>query len=89
MPVRNWQVGICRISVESWEHLSKIVAPNEMPFGKLVARPIPMWKNGGLTDYPEVVKNEKGDTIRCRLPYNCQITPYLHVKLRPDWWLAC
>lgn len=58
----------------------EIVAPNEMPFGKLVARPIPMWKNGGLTDYPEVVKNEKGDTIRCSLPYNCQITPYLHVK---------
>ena len=58
----------------------EIVAPNEMPFGKLVARPIPMWKDGGLTDYPEVVKNEKGDTIRCRLPYNCQITPYLHVK---------
>lgn len=58
----------------------EIVAPNEMPFGKLVARPIPMWKNGGLTDYPEVVKNEKGDTIRCRLPYNCQITPYLHIK---------
>jgi len=58
----------------------EIVAPNEMPFGKLVARPIPMWKNGGLTDYPEVVKNEKGDTIRCRLLYNCQITPYLHVK---------
>ena len=24
MPVRNWQVGICRISVESWEHLSKL-----------------------------------------------------------------
>lgn len=58
----------------------EIVAPNEMPFGKLVARPIPMWKNGGLTDYPEVIKNEKGDTIRCRLPYNCQVTPYLHVK---------
>lgn len=58
----------------------EIVAPNEMPFGKLVARPIPMWKDGGLTDYPEVIKNEKGDTIRCRLPYNCQITPYLHVK---------
>ena len=58
----------------------EIVAPNEMPFGKLVARPIPMWKNGGLTDYPEVVKNEKGDTIRCRLTYNCKITPYLHVK---------
>ena len=58
----------------------EIVAPNEMPFGKLVARPIPMWKDGGLTDYPEVIKNEKGDTIRCRLPYNCQVTPYLHVK---------
>ena len=54
--------------------------PNEMPFGKLVPRPIPMWKDSGLREYPEVVKNETGDTIRCRLPYNCQITPYLHVK---------
>ena len=51
-----------------------------MPFGKLVPRPILMWKDSGLREYPEVVKNETGDTIRCRLPYNCQITPYLHVK---------
>lgn len=58
----------------------EIVFPNEMPFGKLVPRPIPMWKDSGLKEYPEVVKSETGDTIRCRLPYNCQVTPYLHVK---------
>jgi len=36
----------------------EIAFPNEMPFGKLVPRPIPMWKDSGLREYPEVVKNE-------------------------------
>ncbi|MCD7971627.1 MAG: glycoside hydrolase [Candidatus Azobacteroides sp.] len=58
----------------------RLAPPEEMPFGKLVPRPIPMWKDSGLRDYPEIVKNKTGDTIRCRLPYNCQVTPYLKVK---------
>lgn len=58
----------------------EIAFPDEAPFGKLVPRPIPMWKDSGLKDYPEVVRSEAGDTIRCRLPYNCQATPYLRVK---------
>ncbi len=48
------------------------------PFGKLVRRPIPMWKCSGLKDYPEVRRS--GDTLVCSLPYNAQITPYLKVK---------
>lgn len=58
----------------------EIASPNGMPFGKLVLRPVPMWKDSGLKEYPEMVKNETGDTIRCRLPYNAQVTPYLKVK---------
>lgn len=58
----------------------EIAFPGQPPFGKLVPRPIPMWKDSGLRDYAEVVKSETGDTLRCRLPYNCQATPYLRVK---------
>lgn len=53
-------------------------AGNE-PFGKLVKRPIPMWKDYGLTPYVSVTQGVN-DTIRCRLPYNAQVTPYLKVK---------
>ncbi len=48
------------------------------PFGKLVKRPIPMWKCSGLKEYPDVRRS--GDTLVCSLPYNAQITPYLKVK---------
>ncbi|WP_321436964.1 alpha-L-rhamnosidase C-terminal domain-containing protein [uncultured Bacteroides sp.] len=59
---------------------SEIVgSPDKAPFGKLVLRPIPMWKNSGLIDYKEIRRSEKSDTIHCKLPYNCQVTPYLKV----------
>lgn len=48
------------------------------PFGKLVKRPIPMWKCSGLKEYPDVRRS--GDTLVCSLPYNAQFTPYLKVK---------
>jgi len=50
------------------------------PLGTLVKRPIPQWKDCGLRDYTKIV--QKGDTIVCKLPYNCQCTPY--IKLRSD-----
>ncbi|MDL2265165.1 glycoside hydrolase [Parabacteroides sp. OttesenSCG-928-G07] len=49
-----------------------------MPMGRLIARPIPQWKNSGLVDYSEVRRS--GDTLFCKLPYNCHITPYLEVE---------
>ena len=50
------------------------------PLGTLVKRPIPQWKDHGLQPYVETVM--KGDTLVCKLPYNCQCTPY--VRLRSD-----
>ena len=52
----------------------------DVPIGQLVKRPIPLWKDYGLTDYTDIRKSAKGDTLFCRLPYNCHITPYLKVK---------
>ncbi|MBE6301749.1 MAG: glycoside hydrolase [Parabacteroides distasonis] len=52
--------------------------PGQPPFGKLVKRPIPLWKNYGLREY--VSTRQSGDTLICRLPYNCHVTPYLKVE---------
>ncbi|MDR2039758.1 MAG: glycoside hydrolase [Bacteroidales bacterium] len=48
------------------------------PFGKLVKRPIPHWKDFGLKEYPEMKKS--GDTLLCRLPYNAQVTPWFRIN---------
>lgn len=52
----------------------------EAPLGKLVKRPIPLFKDFGLKPYPSVRQSAKGDTLFCRLPYNCQFTPYLKIE---------
>ena len=48
------------------------------PFGKLVRRPIPQWKDFGYREY--VSTRQSGDTLYCRLPYNCQFSPCLKVE---------
>ncbi|MDH6358562.1 alpha-L-rhamnosidase C-terminal domain-containing protein [Parabacteroides sp. PF5-9] len=57
-----------------------IASAGDFPFGELVERPIPQWKDYGLLPYPTIRRSLKGDTLFCRLPYNCQVTPYLKVK---------
>lgn len=48
--------------------------------GKLIKRPIPMFKNSGLQSYPN--QQMKGDTLICTLPYNCQCTPYIKLRAK-------
>lgn len=52
----------------------------EGPLGELIERPIPFWKDYGLADYTEIRRSAMQDTLFCRLPYNCHITPYLEVE---------
>jgi alpha-L-rhamnosidase len=54
------------------------------PWGNLVIRPIPLWKNYGLKNYisQRVSSSAIADTIICQLPYDAQVTPYL--KLDAD-----
>ena len=54
-----------------------IAQAGDKPFGRLVERPIPLWKDYGFRDYEEVRRS--GDTLICRLPYNCQMTPYIEL----------
>ncbi len=53
------------------------IKPGDPPFGKLVPRPIPMWKDHGLRDYESVRRS--GDTLICRLPYNAQFSAYMEL----------
>ncbi len=57
-----------------------IAKAGDAPFGELVKRNIPQWKNSGLISYTNMRKSTAGDTIYCKLPYNCQVTPYLKVE---------
>lgn len=57
-----------------------IAEVGEAPFGKPTERPTPMWKDYGLKKYTETRMSQTGDTLICRLPYNCHITPYIKVK---------
>ena len=55
------------------------------PWNHLVKRPIPFWKDFGLKNYENKMVFpfvSKGDTIKCKLPYNAQVTPYLKLNAK-------
>ena len=49
----------------------------DAPFGKMLPRPIPMWKDFGIKT-GELIR--KGDTTILKLPYNMQMTPVIKVS---------
>lgn len=73
-----------RLGVEDWYmpestiSLPQAVELDSIPYGTLVARPIPMWKDYGLKGYVDTVRC--GDTLKCKLPYNCHVTPYIKLS---------
>ena len=54
------------------------IGPGKAPLGRLVPRPIPLWKDYGLRDYADVRRS--GDTLICRLPYNAQFSPWMELS---------
>lgn len=54
----------------------------ERPFGKMFKRPIPQWKNHGLKKYVKTRMSSDGDTLYCRLPYNCHVTAWMKIKAK-------
>ncbi|MEO0527391.1 MAG: alpha-L-rhamnosidase C-terminal domain-containing protein [Bacteroidota bacterium] len=56
-----------------------------VPWNKLIKRPIPFWKDSGLTAYENEIGFpfiSQGDTIKCKLPYNGHFTPYLIIHAK-------
>ena len=54
------------------------IEPGRPPFGRLVRRPVPLWKDYGYSRFSSI--RQSGDTLFCRLPYNCQFSPCLKVN---------
>lgn len=73
--VRDWEKGGPKKMGSAFE---LGIEPGQAPLGKLVPRPIPLWKNHGLRDYQSVRRS--GDTLICTLPYNAQFSPYMELS---------
>ncbi len=68
--------GMQEVSVE-------LGAPPSAPWNQLLERPIPLWKDYGLKDYEnasDIPAVSTGDTIICKLPYNCHFSPWLDIE---------
>jgi hypothetical protein len=76
--VKDWNLTTFKGSLPQAVSIAKA---GDAPFGQLTERPIPQWKDYGLTAYPEI--RQSGDTLICKLPYNCQVTPWLRVEAKP------
>jgi hypothetical protein len=67
----------------AWPAAAAFGKPPCAPWNKLVLRPIPLWKDYGLKDYvneAERPRTSDGKTIKMKLPYNAQVTPYLKIE---------
>ncbi len=63
-----------------WSRVKVVYDSESSGWGKFVERPIPMWRDYGLQNYAEIVREE--GRIIAKLPYNCQFTPYLKVRAK-------
>jgi len=67
----------------SWPEAKAYGMPPCAPWNKLVKRPIPLWKEYGLKGYVNsemLPRISDGSTIKAKLPYNAQVTPYLKIE---------
>lgn len=71
--IHEWEI-MSREELDSLGFQPAIVEGREgdFPWGKLVKRPIPQWKDFGVK---EVAFERRGDTAVARLPYDMQFTP--------------
>ena len=68
----------------SWEAAAELGSPPCAPWGNLVERPIPQFEFGLIENYvkTETVREGDRDTVKCTLPYNAQVTPYMRIRAR-------
>lgn len=54
----------------------------DAPWGRLVKRPIPLWKDFGIKRFEGKDMKRRGDTLICKLPYNMQFTPFFDIDAK-------
>ncbi|MDE7443077.1 MAG: glycoside hydrolase [Muribaculaceae bacterium] len=90
-PKPNYRLPESNISFDARKGVDKLSAANkslrrsvesgswgDAPWGPLVLRPIPQWRDYGMTraQFVRMSDGHGHDTIMTRLPYNMQMTPY-------------
>jgi hypothetical protein len=66
-----------------WPFTEVLGIPPCAPWGKIIARPIPLFRFSELRDYEksrEIFSADGDKTIIATLPFNAQVTPYLKLK---------
>lgn len=83
--IGEWYAASYRIQRKYFKEAVEFGQPPVAPWNNLVCRPIPQWKDYGLKDYASVERicGDLFDTLRCRLPYNAQVTPWLRLRSDP------
>lgn len=91
--IPNWRLGESNIGFDARNDISDFYKPGfddsswkhavetdsrTSGWNAFVDRPIPMWKNYGMSRYAS--ERREGNEVICTLPYNAQITPVLKVK---------
>jgi len=67
----------------SWIAPVEAGSPPVAPWGDMVCRPIPQWKDYGLKAYTNAAALptvSDGKVIKAALPYNAQVTPYFRIE---------
>ena len=81
-----------------WSNAIPYGQPPVDPWGKLYARPIPLWKDYGIRNYTnsqDIPKEGNGEYIVCNLPYNLHANPCLEIdapsglkiEIQPDMYI--
>ena len=69
-----------------WKTAKILGAANEEPWGEMIERNIPQFKNSDLKEYENMSEytdytiTKKTETLEMTIPYNAQFTPYLKIE---------
>lgn len=79
----NWTAP--EFDAGDWPAAVERGGPGDRPWGKLVDRPIPHWKDYGIQPYTNdaslgLPRTSKGEVFEGVLPYNAQVTPTIRVR---------
>lgn len=72
-----------------WENATELGLPPTHPWGRLIPRPVPQWRLGGLeaycneADFPDGAGWLESRVVRALLPGNLPVCPYLKVDAMP------
>lgn len=77
----GWQIAV-DVAGMGFTNAVAVAEKGGAPYNKLVLRPIPQWKDFGVTSFEkiEVRKGQSVDTLAAYLPYNLQMTPVLRLN---------